>query len=301
MAKYFIIKIGGTNVKQKTIEKTLKYADKLLDWIVQKVGDLALCVFIIVVGFKIVAFIKKMLKKGFQRHNMDPSVASFLVSFVDIGLKTILLIWCIGILGVEMSSVIAILGSASIAIGLAVQGSLSNIAGGVLILLLKPFQVGDYIIEDNKKNEGTVVAIDIFYTRLHTVDNKTVVIPNGILANSSLTNVTRQDKRRIDIFLGISYDESIVKVKALLAKIIEREENILQDEESEVVIFVNDFEESTVSIGIRAWAPMDLYWKTRWSLLEHIKEEFDRENISFPYNQLDVHVVSDNGKKEIVS
>lgn len=288
-------------MKQKTIEQTLMYAEELLDWIVRKVGDLAICVLIIVIGFKVVGFIRKMLKKAFERHSMDPSVSSFLVSFVDIGLKIIIFLWCIGILGVEMSSVIAILGSASIAIGLAVQGSLSNIAGGVLILLLKPFQVGDYIIEDNKKNEGTVMAIDIFYTRLHTVDNKTVVIPNGILANSSLTNVTRQDKRRIDIFLGISYDESIARVKALLAEIIAREENILNDEESEVIIFVNDFEDSTVSIGIRAWAPMDLYWKTRWSLLEHIKEEFDRENISFPYNQLDVRVVANNEKNEVLS
>ena len=281
-----------TKVKEKTIEQTVLYAQEFLDWIVRKVGDLALCIVIIVIGFKIVGAIRKLLKRSFSRHSLDPSVSTFLVSFVDIGLKSILFLWCISIIGVEMSSVIAILGSASIAIGLAVQGSLSNIAGGVLILLLKPFQVGDYIIEDNKKNEGTVVAIDIFYTRLHTVDNKTVVIPNGILANSSLTNVTRQDRRRIDIFLGISYNESISRVKRVLEDVIEREEHILQDEESEVTIFVNNFDDSTISIGIRAWAPMDLYWKTRWSLLEHIKEAFDREHISFPYNQLDVHVVS---------
>lgn len=283
-------------MKQKTIEQTIEYTQEILDWIVRKAGDLALCIFIIVVGFKVVGFIRKILKKTFERHSMDQSVATFLLSFVEIGMKIVLFLWCISIIGVEMSSVIAILGSASIAIGLAVQGSLSNIAGGVLILILKPFQVGDYIIEDNKKNEGTVVAIDIFYTRLHTVDNKTVVIPNGVLANSSLTNVTRQDKRRIDIFLGISYNESISRVKRLLAEIIEREENILKDEDSEVTIFVNDFEDSTVSIGIRAWAPMDLYWKTRWSLLEHIKEEFDSAHISFPYNQLDVHVVSGHEK-----
>lgn len=282
-------------LKEKTIQKALKYTDQFLDWLVQKTGDLILCILILVIGFKIVGIVRKVLRKAFERHNTDPSVATFLVSFVEIGMKMILFLWAISIIGVEMSSVIAILASASVAIGLAVQGSLSNIAGGVLILLLKPFQVGDYIIEDNKKNEGTVVAIDIFYTRLHTVDNKTVVVPNGILANSSLTNVTRQDKRRIDLFLGISYDESIAKVKAVLEEVIEREENILRDEESEVTIFVNDLKESTVSIGIRAWAPMDLFWKTKWSLLEHIKEEFDRQGIAFPYNQLDVHVVE---KKE---
>ncbi len=271
--------------------QALKYADQLVDWLVQKTGDLVLCILILVVGFKIVGAVRRLLRKTFDRHNMDQSVATFLLSFVDIGLKIVLFLWAISIIGVEMSSVIAILASASVAIGLAVQGSLSNIAGGVLILLLKPFQVGDYIIEDNKKNEGTVVAIDIFYTRLHTVDNKTVVVPNGILANSSLTNVTRQDKRRMDIFIGISYNESVARVKAVLEEVIAKEENILRDEENEVTIFVNDFEDSTVSIGIRAWAPMDLFWKTKWSLLEHIKEEFDRQGISFPYNQLDVHVI----------
>ncbi|MBS6560631.1 MAG: mechanosensitive ion channel [Clostridiales bacterium] len=283
-------------MKEKTIEKTLNYLQEFLDWFVYKAGAIALCIFILVVGFRVVKSIKRWLKQSFERHNMDASVSSFLVSFVDIGLKMVLFLWVISIIGVEMSSVIAILSSASIAIGLAVQGSLSNIAGGVLILLLKPFQVGDYIIEDNKKNEGTVVAIDIFYTKLYTVDNKTVVIPNGTLSNSSLTNVTREEKRRIDLFIGISYQESVKRVKEVLARVIDAEENILKEEG--VTIFVNDFEASTVSIGVRVWAPMDCFWATKWSLLENIKEAFDEEGISFPYNQLDVHMIEVPKKKK---
>lgn len=285
-------------MKEKTIEHLLRYSQQFLDWIVTKTGETLLAIIILIIGFRIVKWIKRGLKKAFERHSLEPSVVTFLTSFVDIGLKIVLFLWAISVVGVEMSSVIAILGSASIAIGLAVQGSLSNIAGGVLILLLKPFQVGDYIIEDNKKNEGTVVAIDIFYTRLHTVDNKTVVVPNGILSNSSLTNVTRQDRRRIDIYLNISYKESVERVKNVLCDILEKEEGIIKNEECPYVVFVNDFLESTVSIGIRAWATMDDFWPTKWSLLEHIKRRFDEEKIDFPYNQLDVHLIGEKQEKK---
>lgn len=285
-------------MKEKTIKHLLRYSQQFLDWIVTKTGETLLAIIIVVVGFRIVKWIKQGLRRAFERHSLEPSVVTFLTSFVDIGLKTVLFLWAISVIGVEMSSVIAILGSASIAIGLAVQGSLSNIAGGVLILLLKPFQVGDYIIEDNKKNEGTVVAIDIFYTRLHTVDNKTVVVPNGILSNSSLTNVTRQDRRRIDIYLNISYKESVERVKNVLYDILEKEEGIIKKEDCPYIVFVNDFLESTVSIGIRAWATMDDFWTTKWSLLEHIKIRFDEEKIDFPYNQLDVHLIGEKQEKK---
>lgn len=285
-------------MREKTIEHLLRYGQQFLDWIVTKTGETLLAIVILVIGFRIVKWIKRGLKRAFERHSLEPSVVTFLTSFVDIGLKIVLFLWAISVVGVEMSSVIAILGSASIAIGLAVQGSLSNIAGGVLILLLKPFQVGDYIIEDNKKNEGTVVAIDIFYTRLHTVDNKTVVVPNGILSNSSLTNVTRQDRRRIDIYLNISYKESVERVKNVLYDILEKEEGVIKNEECPYIVFVNDFLESTVSIGIRAWATMDDFWVTKWSLLEHIKIRFDEEKIDFPYNQLDVHLIGEKQEKK---
>lgn len=271
-------------------DKITLYLEMFIDWVVKTAGKLLLFIVVLMIGLRMIKFIKKMMKKWFGRHNVDPSVGSFLISFLDIGLKIVLFMCSMGILGVELTSFLALFSSVGIAIGLAVQGSLSNIAGGILILLLKPFQVGDYIIEDNHKNEGTVVAIDIFYTRLYTVDNKTVVVPNGTLANSSLTNVTRQDKRRIDLFVGISYTENIARVKKVLEEVIAREENILQ--EDEITIFVNSFDASSISMGIRVWSSMDLYWKTRWSLLEHIKEAFDREEIEIPYDQLDVHVVN---------
>lgn len=264
--------------------------DKFLDWLVDKTLDMIMCMVIIFVGFKIINKLKNVLEKLFIRQKLEQSVITFLISFIDISLKGIIVLWGISILGVETSSVLAILGSAGIAFGLAVQGSLSNMAGGVLILLLKPFQIGDYIIEDTNKNEGTVVSIDIFYTRLYTMDNKTVVIPNGVLANASLTNVTKQDKRRIDLVLNISYNEDIKRVKSILYEVIKNEDGILNDKESPISIFVNSFEINMMTIGIRAWAPMDNFWNIRWSLLENIKERFDKENIKFPIKKLDVNI-----------
>lgn len=277
-------------------DKVTQYLEKITDWTVTSVGKLLLFGIVLFVGLRLIKTVKKMLRKSFGRHSMNPSVESFLLSFIDIGLKVILFMFSVTILGVEMSSFVALFGSVGIGIGLAVQGSLSNIAGGVLILLLKPFQVGDYIIEDSHKNEGTVIGIDIFYTRLYTADNKTVIIPNGTLANSSLTNVTKQEKRRVDLFVGISYAENIARVKKVLEEVIAQEETILHDEEH--TIFVQSFDASSISIGIRVWASTDLYWKTKWNLLEHIKEAFDREGIEIPYDQLDVHVVDAKVEKE---
>lgn len=221
---------------------------------------------------------------------MEPGVASFIVSFSNISIKIILLISAAGIAGLQVTSFLTILGSAGIAVGLALQGGLSNLAGGVLILLLKPFQVGDYIIEDNKGNEGTVVSVDIFYTKLKTIDNKIIVIPNGILSNTSLTNVTKQDERRIDLNIGIEYNESITKAREVLLQVINSNENILQEES--VDIFVSNFDPSSINMGVRVWVKTEKYWKTRSELLENIKNKFDENNISIPFDHLDVNIIN---------
>ena len=183
----------------------------------------------------------------------------------------------------------ALLGTAGVTIGLALQGGLANLAGGVMLLLFKPFQVGDYIIQDQAGGcEGTVYKIEMFYTTLLSVDNKHIVIPNGTLSNSTIINVTARDLRKLEIKVGISYDSDIRKAKEILEKLLKEDPDTKDDKD--MVVFVDELAESAVVIGFRVWVPTDRYWAARWRLNERIKEEFDAQGIKIPYNQLDVHV-----------
>ncbi len=238
------------------------------------------------VGKKLIKWIRKILKRALQRSAVDEGVCQFLDSAAKIFLYVVLAMAVINQLGVATTSMVAVLGSAGLAVGLALQGSLANFAGGVLILWFKPFKVGDYIIEDTHKNEGTVTEIQIFYTKLLTVDNRTVVIPNGTLANSSLTDVTHQDKRRVDLYVGISYEADTQTAKEILSKIIESEPARLAKEET--VVFVDSLEDSSVRLGLRFWVATHDYWNARWRVTEEIKIKFDENQIEIPYNQLTV-------------
>ena len=240
------------------------------------------------VGAKVIRFIRKLVRKAMERRDVDKGVTQFTDSMVKYGLYIVLIIVILNVFGIQTSSVAAAVASLGLTAGLALQGSLSNFAGGVLILILKPFKVGDYIIEDTHNNEGTVSEISIFYTRLKTLDNKVVVIPNGTLANASLTNVTTSDKRPIDLTFGISYDDDLKKAKAILQHIAETTEERVKD--TDIQIFVRDLAESSVNLGFRIWVPMDDYWKVRWALNERVKLTFDEEGITIPFNQLDVTV-----------
>ena len=219
---------------------------------------------------------------------MDTTLQTFLLSFIKIGGKVLVIFMAVTKIGVAASSIVALLGSAGLALGLSLQGSLSNIAGGVILLLLKPFQVGDYIIEGNSGKEGTVQAIGIMYTKLLSVDNKAIMIPNGNLSNASITNVTYQEKRRVDLNVGIEYSEDIKKVRKVLNALIEKEPARITDEP--VKIYVNEFQASSIDIGIRYWVKTEDYWESRWRVLEEIKEEFDNNNIAIPFEQLDVNL-----------
>lgn len=247
---------------------------------------LALVFFMI--GRVVIGWIRKIVRHSIERSSADKGVEQFIDSLLKFVLYAFL-IFCIATkLGVESSSVAALIASAGVAVGLALQGSLSNFAGGVLILFLKPFVVGDYIIEDSHKNEGTVKEVSVFYTKLSTVDNKIVVIPNGALANSSLTNVTTSDERQLDLRIGIAYNSDLQKAKQLLEDILKQDVGISQDKD--IKVFVDELGESAVVLGFRAWSKMDDYWDTRWRLLESIKLTFDKEGIEIPYNQLKVHI-----------
>ena len=277
--------LGKTNVDWNTV------LNNYLDAILEMAGNIVIAVLIIVIGFKLIKMLVNILKKKKKKGEIDYGVISFSCSFVKIALRVLVILAAVDHVGVKTSSFIALLGSAGVAVGLALQGSLSNIAGGVLLLILKPFQVGDYIVLDGTGCEGEVAAMDIYYTKLKTVDNRVIVIPNGTLTNSNLINNTKQDKRLIDITVGISYDADIEKVKAILQEITAKEKSILDQEG--VKIFVSSLADSAVMMGIRCWVSTEEYVGAKWRLNEDIKLSFDREGIEIPYQTLDVCIKSD--------
>lgn len=257
-------------------------------WLMSKAGMVFLALICLVIGLRLVKWIMKVVRKSFGKSKLDPTVASFLGSIISILLYILVFITVISIMGIQVTSFVTLLGTAGVAIGLAVQGSLSNFAGGVLILILKPFVIGDYIKEDTHGNEGTVISIDIFYTRIRTFDGKVVVIPNGTLSNTSLTNLTKQEKRRIDLVVPVEYDADLRNVKKVLQDVVTSEPMVLQEEPIDIAL--DEFGDSALTVLVHVWVPTDAYWKTKWNLMEHIKLAFDAEKICIPFNQLDVHL-----------
>ena len=257
-------------------------------WLMSKAGMVLLALICLVIGLRLFKLIMKVVRKSFGKSKLDPTVASFLGSIINILLYILVFITVISIMGIQVTSFVTLLGTAGVAIGLAVQGSLSNFAGGVLILILKPFVIGDYIKEDTHGNEGTVISIDIFYTRIRTFDGKVVVIPNGTLSNTSLTNLTKQEKRRIDLVVPVEYEADLRNVKKVLQDVVTSEPMVLQEEPIDIAL--DEFGDSALTVLVHVWVPTDAYWKTKWNLMERIKLAFDAEKICIPFNQLDVHL-----------
>lgn len=268
--------------------KFASYMDKQFPVLIGFGIKVLLALLFFFIGSKLIHWIRKVVKRSLERSNADKGVEQFVDSLLKFGLYALLLFSIGTKFGVESSSVAALIASAGVAIGLALQGSLSNLAGGVLILMTKPFVVGDYIIEDNHKNEGTVKEIQIFYTKLATVDNKTIVIPNGTLANNSLTNVTAKDQRRLDITVDISYEADLKKAKMLIEDILQKDICVLKEEE--IIVFVDALSENAVVLGARAWVKTEEYWCTRWRVLEQIKLTMDEHGIDIPYKQVMIHM-----------
>ena len=240
------------------------------------------------VGRLVIRWIRKIVRRSFERSGADKGVEQFVDSLLKYGLYALLVFSLISSLGFDTTSVAAVLASGGVAIGLALQGSLSNFAGGVLVLLLKPFVVGDYIIEDSNGKEGTVKEIQIFYTKLSTIDNKTIVIPNGMLTNNSITNATAKDERQLDLRVGISYNADIRQAKSVIENLLIKDECIIKNEQ--INVFVHELADSAVVLGIRAWVKNEEYWETRWRLLEEIKILLDENGIEIPYPQMAVHM-----------
>lgn len=248
---------------------------------------LALLAFII--GVQLIRLIRKIVKKSMTRAGAETGAVQFVDSFIKAALYVLLVLMIASSFGVEAASIVAVLGSAGVAIGLAVQGSLSNLAGGVLILLLKPFRVGDYIQESATGYEGTVKEIQIFYTRLLTPDNKAVILPNGQLANNSIVNASQKD-RRMDIVVGISYKADLKQAKEVLEAVLREDEAVLKDKD--MLVFVSELGSSSVNLGVRCWFRQEDFWSGKWRVTENCKLALDAAGIEIPYNQLDVHVNS---------
>lgn len=264
------------------------YLENFLPSLLSFAIQVVVAVLVLVIGTRIIKGIVKMLKKGFERRNMEIGVSNFLANLIKYMLYFVLIMVILSWFGIATGSVVAMLGSAGLTIGLALQGSLSNFAGGVLILVLKPFKVGDYVSVNGDSVMGTVMDISMFYTKIRSDDNKVVHIPNGGLADSNITNFTMLDKRRIDISVGVAYDADLSQVKKVLTQVVDRQETVLKDEP--VNIFVKELGDSAVDMGIRVWVKNEDFWPTKWKLTEDVKLALDENGISIPFPQMDVYV-----------
>ena len=251
-------------------------------------GRVLLAILVYVIASKLIRKLCKIIVASMKRANADTGVTQFVSSFVKATLYGLLIITIATSFGVKESSIAALLASSGVAIGLALQGGLSNLAGGVIILILRPFVVGDYIIECTDKQEGTVVKIDLFYTTLSTVDNRRITIPNGNLTSASIVNVTARDQRKLEIKVEIAYSSDLKKAKSILERLLHEDEHVLSDQEMQV--FVDELGASGIMLGLRAWVNTEQYWPTKWRLNEEIKLAFDEEGIEIPFPQMDVHI-----------
>ena len=282
--------VVGDAVKEATDQVSIvgQYIQKLTDWCMSKLGSIVVAVIFMVVCFKLVKLLLRILRKSFERSKLDPSVAGFFISAVKIVLNVLIVLTAASIVGFQITSFITILGTAGVTLGLALQGSLSNLAGGLLILILKPFRVGDYIVENNTHCEGTVVAIDIFYTRLITFDNKSVVIPNGNISNTSLVNVTEHDMRRVDIPFSVAYDSDMEKVKRVTIETIKDVDGYLPDEQ--ILFYIDEFADSGINMYVKFYATIEKFFDAKWDAMWKLKKAFDENDIEIPFNQMDVHM-----------
>lgn len=276
---------------EELIKKMPTYLENFIEGAKALAINLIIAVVVCIILKKLIQVLLKFLTNVFSKGRMEEGLSKFLISLTravcHVGLFFVFVVIINGgKFGGITAAITAIIGSAGLTIGLALQGSLQNFSGGVLILLLKPFKLGDYIIAQGY--EGTVETIDIFYTKLLTIDNRMVVLPNGALSNTNITNVTREEVRRLDLMVGIEYSESVARVKEILMRIVESKEAVIKDRPCSV--YISDFEASSVKMGIRMWCKTEDYWALKCDMLESIKNAFDENGIVIPFNQLDVNV-----------
>lgn len=266
---------------EQTIKNYEEHVKELINLLWEIFPNIVSALVLGFVGWWVIKLINIGVAKFFERKDYDRTLETFLEDFINNGLKVLLFVMVITQVGVETSSLIAMLGAAGLALGLALQGSLSNFAGGILILIFKPFKVGDFISAQG--SEGTVKQITVFNTKLVTFGNQEVIIPNGNLSNDKITNYSSEGVRRENLVIGISYSSSIQKAKDLILELCAADENILTEEGKEAMVVVTELADSSVNLSVRYWTTTETFWPTKFKMIENIKAAFDREGIEIPF------------------
>ncbi|WP_421872237.1 mechanosensitive ion channel family protein [Marinoscillum sp.] len=275
---------------ENQIDTANEYSTIAMEYVFEYGPKVVLAILTLIIGLWVIKAITKGTRKAMTKRNFDPSLTPFLITVLSMLLKVMLVISVIGMVGIEVTSFIAVLGAAGLAVGLALQGTLQNFAGGVVILLLKPFKVGDVI--NAKGYLGSVKEIQIFYTIISTFDKKTVYVPNGGLANSDMTNLSQDEVKRNAWTFGIAYGDDYDKAKSVLQRLIDEDERILKDPEP--FIALESLGDSSVNIVVRAWSTADNLWPVHFDMNEKVYKEFAKEGLNIPFPQMDVHLHKNN-------
>ncbi|MDB2355813.1 mechanosensitive ion channel family protein [Pseudoalteromonas sp.] len=275
--------ISIERIYTQAIEMIMLYGPKFL-----------LAIFVLIIGWWFIGRVSTMTETSMNRVKLEAGLTHFLVSFISVILKVLLLISVASMIGIETTSFIAMLGAAGLAIGMALQGSLANFAGGVLILFFKPFKVGDVI--EAQGYMGKVTEIQIFVTVLLTYGNEKIIIPNGTLSNGCVKNKFSEPTRRIDIEFGISYEDDVLRAREVLMGVLNEYELVLQDDAKKPVVHVSQHGDSHIGMLVWAWVDSENYWPVYFGLFERVKIAFDKENITIPFPQRDVHIHQFPGK-----
>ena len=267
-------------------EQMQTFINNLTGMLSQVAGKIVAALLVLIIGSILVKLIVKGIRKSKLMAKADPTVSRFFVNFIGIALKILLVVSIIAILGVPMASVVTVIATAGAAIGLALQGSLSNLAGGIMILIFKPFRLGNYI--ETSGHSGTVADIGIFYTVLTTPDNKEITIPNGTIMANSVINYSIHDTRRLDLTFGVAYGTDVEKVKALLLSEAEKNEMVLKDPAPFARLTTQN--DSSLDFVLRVWVKSADYWTVNFDMLEAVNAEFEKQGIEIPYNTMDINI-----------
>ena len=275
----------------KDIVSLERMLEKLYEWVITRGVNVFFGIIFLSIGWKVINKTLKRIRRILESKNADQTITRFLDNVMNVTLKTVLIIIILQYIGVNLTGLTTIVASAGVALSLALKGSLANLAGGVIILLARPFNVGDFI--ETTEHSGVVEKISIFYTYLVTFDNKQILIPNGILTDSSIVNYSSKEIRRVDLTFSVAYEEDVIRVKNVLINILKKNELVL--EEPEFFVGISMHGDSAINFIVKAWCKTEDYWTVYYDLLETVKIKFDEEGISIPYPQMDLHV-----KKNII-
>ena len=270
----------------KDIVSLERMLEKLYEWVITRGVNVFFGIIFLSIGWKVINKTLKRIRRILESKNADQTITRFLDNVMNVTLKTVLIIIILQYIGVNLTGLTTIVASAGVALSLALKGSLANLAGGVIILVARPFNVGDFI--ETTEHSGVVEKISIFYTYLVTFDNKQILIPNGILTDSSIVNYSSKEIRRVDLTFSVAYEEDVIRVKNVLINILKKNELVL--EEPEFFVGISMHGDSAINFIVKAWCKTEDYWTVYYDLLETVKIKFDEEGISIPYPQMDLHI-----------